>query len=252
MIGIYKITNPKGKIYIGQSMHIEKRWERYKYNNSNKQTKLFNSFKKYGYENHTFEILEECNLEQLNEKETYWKQFYLNILNNVWDEVLFHDLYDLGGGPKSKETISKMKYFQSNRTIEHNDKISKSKQKPILQYDLEGKFIKEWSSSKQYALENNLTNSSLITFCLKNKTPSAYNSLWMYKLENIIPLNINPILKKYIMKPILQYDLKGNFIKEWNSIEEAASFLNIKKQGICNVLKNRSKTSGTYIWKYKK
>ena len=48
--------------------------------------------------------------------------------------------------------------------IHNKNKISKSKQKPILQYDLNGNFIKEWSSSKQYALENNLINSSLCLF----------------------------------------------------------------------------------------
>jgi group I intron endonuclease len=251
MIGIYKITNPKGKIYIGQSIQIEKRWERYKYNNSNKQTKLYNSFKKYGYENHTFEVLEKCNLEQLNEKETYWKQFYLNILNNVWDKVLFHELYDLGGGPKSKKTIIKMKYYQSNRTIKHNKKISEARKKPILQYDLEGNFIKEWDSTKQYADINNLKNGSAITACLKKRSVSAYGSLWAYKLKNNIPLHIVPVNYNYITKSILQYDLKGNFIKEWDSIDKASNFLNIKKQGICNVLKNRAKSSGNYIWKYK-
>lgn len=251
MVGIYKITNPKGKIYIGQSIHINKRWDQYKYNITSQQTKLYNSLKKYGYKNHVFEIIEECSLESLNEKEIYWKKYYLNLVNNNWFRVLFHDLYDLGGGPKSKETIKKMKTFQSNRTLEHKNKISKSKQKPILQYDLEGKFIKEYSSAKQYALENNLTNASLITHCLKKKCKSAYNSLWIYKLEFNIPLYINPITGYQTTQPILQYDLEGNFIKEWSSIENASISLNIKKQGICNNLKNRSKTSGNYVWKYK-
>lgn len=251
MVGIYKITNPKGKIYIGQSIHINKRWDQYKYNITSQQTKLYNSLKKYGYENHIFEIIEECSLEFLNEKEVYWKRYYLNLVNNKWSKVLFHDLYDLGGGPKSKETIKKMKTFQSNRTTEHKNKISKSKQKPILQYDLKGNFIKEWPSSKHYALKNKLINPSAITSCLKKKSPSAYNSLWIYKTENNIPLSIPPIFYNYTTKPVLQYDLEGNFIKEWDSIDKASIFLNIKKQGICNNLKNRSKTSGGFIWKYK-
>jgi hypothetical protein len=251
MIGIYKITNPKGKIYIGQSIHIEKRFDQYKYNITSQQTKLYNSLKKYGYKNHVFEIIEECSLEFLNKKETYWKQHYLNLFKNNWSKVLFHDLYDLGGGPKSEETIKKMKKFQSNRTIEHKNKISKAKQKPVLQYDLEGKFIKEWPSAKHYALKNNLISSSAITFCLKKKSPSAYNSLWIYKPEDNIPPHINPISYNYNTKTIIQYNLEGNFIKEWNSIDEAAASLNIKKQGICNNLKNRSKTSGNYVWKYK-
>jgi group I intron endonuclease len=69
MIGIYKITNPKGKIYIGQSINIERRFKEYKKFQCNQSKKLFNSLKKYGWENHKFEIIEECSREQLNEKE---------------------------------------------------------------------------------------------------------------------------------------------------------------------------------------
>lgn len=47
IIGIYKITSPSGKIYIGQSINIEKRWEKYqKYiENIKNQIKLYNSLK---------------------------------------------------------------------------------------------------------------------------------------------------------------------------------------------------------------
>ena len=69
MIGIYKITNPKGKIYIGQSINIERRFSEYKRIQCSQSVKLFYSLQKYGIENHIFEILEECLLEQLNEKE---------------------------------------------------------------------------------------------------------------------------------------------------------------------------------------
>jgi group I intron endonuclease len=78
MIGIYKITNPKGKIYIGQSIDIENRFRQYSFiSNSIKQIKLHNSFKKYGIENHLFEPIEECDVELLNERERYWQEFYV-------------------------------------------------------------------------------------------------------------------------------------------------------------------------------
>ena len=77
MIGIYKITNPKSKIYIGQSIDIEKRFKQYQsLCNSKSQTKLYRSLNKYGVENHIFEIIEECDLDLLNEKERYYQEFY--------------------------------------------------------------------------------------------------------------------------------------------------------------------------------
>ena len=56
MIGIYKITNPKGNIYIGQSWNIETRKSSYK-NCRPGQPYIFNSIKKYGWENHKFEFV---------------------------------------------------------------------------------------------------------------------------------------------------------------------------------------------------
>jgi len=72
--GIYKITSPSGKIYIGQSSNIDWRWEQYqKYPSSYiGQTRLYNSIQKYGYDNHKLEIIELCSVEQLDEKEVYW------------------------------------------------------------------------------------------------------------------------------------------------------------------------------------
>ena len=65
MVGIYKITNPKGKVYIGKSIDINKRLTYYKhYSHRKTQHKLNNSISKYGFENHTLEIIEECDVDR--------------------------------------------------------------------------------------------------------------------------------------------------------------------------------------------
>ena len=64
--GIYKITSPSGKIYIGQSKDIYKRIEIYRNIRCKAQTKLYNSLTKYGWLNHKFEIICECDESQLN------------------------------------------------------------------------------------------------------------------------------------------------------------------------------------------
>jgi group I intron endonuclease len=70
--GIYKITNPRGRVYIGQSIDCEKRIFNYlKYNKVGTQKRLKNSFNKYGRENHMFEIIELCDKNSLNERERY-------------------------------------------------------------------------------------------------------------------------------------------------------------------------------------
>ena len=77
MIGIYKITSPSGKIYVGQSIDIERRFVSYKnLNGVRGQKALQNSFFKHGVDSHIFEILEECSIEELNNLERYYQEFY--------------------------------------------------------------------------------------------------------------------------------------------------------------------------------
>ena len=60
MIGIYKITNKiNQKCYIGQSIHIEKRWKEHVNLAQTGETLLYKAFRKYGIENFIFEIIEE-------------------------------------------------------------------------------------------------------------------------------------------------------------------------------------------------
>ena len=68
MIGIYKIENKiNGKVYIGQSIHIERRWQ--EHCRPSTSSMIANAIKEYGKENFTFEVLEECSAEELNTKE---------------------------------------------------------------------------------------------------------------------------------------------------------------------------------------
>ena len=72
---IYKITSPSGKIYIGQTIDINARKNKYKYLNCKNQTRLYRSLLKYGWKNHIFEIIEIVeidNIYQLNSLEVEW------------------------------------------------------------------------------------------------------------------------------------------------------------------------------------
>jgi hypothetical protein len=53
----------------------------------------------------------------------------------------------------------------------------------------------------------------------------------------------------YKKTPLIQKNLDGYFIREWESITQAQKILDIK--GIGNVLTNRAKTAGGFIWMYK-
>jgi len=174
LTGIYKITSPTGKIYIGQSVNIKNRFKQYKYISNNKiiGPKLYNSLKKHGFENHQFEIIEECIIEQLNEKEIYWKK---HILESVgWEQVLFCELYDRGGGPKSEQTRLKTSLSLKGKPMVNN-------MKKVEKYSFNNILIEEFNSQIEAAASVNSKQSAAISECCKNKRKSYKGFIWKYK-----------------------------------------------------------------------
>lgn len=85
--GIYKIENLiNNKCYIGQSINVTRRWIAHKSASQNIKSKnyeypLYKAFRKYGLENFSFSILEECSKDLLNEREKYWVEYYNSYIN---------------------------------------------------------------------------------------------------------------------------------------------------------------------------
>lgn len=75
--GIYKITNLNTKqIYIGQSIDISARFKQHIKGglgiNASTTNKLYTAMQQYGVWNFSFEVVESCSKEKLNEKEKFW------------------------------------------------------------------------------------------------------------------------------------------------------------------------------------
>ena len=76
---------------------------------------------------------------------------------------------------------------------------------------------------------------------------------WLKNREELIKrskLSKSILIEKYGQE-IIQYDLDGNFIKEWKGMKEAARTLNIKPPNLTATLKGRQKTCRGFLWKYK-
>lgn len=131
MIGIYKITSPTGRKYIGQSVDIYYRWNDYKTKDSKSQVRLNRSFKKYGVENHKFEVVEECGVNFLSDRERYWQDHY-NVINGGLNCRL--TTTNDKTGYFSEESKQKMSLSGKAKvmTEEHKLKISKNNTRPML------------------------------------------------------------------------------------------------------------------------
>lgn len=256
--GIYTITNIKeNKIYVGHTKNLDARkschFTKLK-KGIHKNCHLQRAYIKYGIENFEFEMLEECEEKYLIALEHYW----CNILNT-------HDR-DYGYNMRrtnptknccthSKETLLKIaeknKGKPSGRkgkknSLEQIRKVAEKKRKPVLQYDLEGNFIKEWSSLSDLCEKHKYSLNTISCVCLRKKNyNSAYGFLWKYKEDKHSIRFIKPFVK-----PVLQKSKEGIVIKKWDSIKEAASFLKLHSTTICICCKNSEKSTGGFKWDY--
>ena len=90
-----------------------------------------------------------------------------------------HPMY---GKHHTEETIKKMSAVKKGKklSVETINKIVSKTKKPILQYDKDNNFIKEWSSSKDASVELNIDSSS-ITACCRGRLRTAGGYVWKYK-----------------------------------------------------------------------
>ena len=113
MIGIYKITNKlNGKVYIGQSINIEKRWNQHI--NAKDNFVIHNAIKKYGEENFKFEVLLECPAEMLD----VWERDMIALYDCISPNG--YNLTEGGGRCKCSEETKK-KMSEAHKGMHHSE-----------------------------------------------------------------------------------------------------------------------------------
>lgn len=227
---------------------------------------------KYGSEYFVLEKIEDCDNENLNDREVYWISYY-DSYNNGYNSTL-------GGEGFSKINYNKVKELWDNGlsvseiiselSIERHSVAKALKSfgitelelktralgKGVRQYSLAGMFIKEYGSLSSAAREvGGINNISNIKNVCTGKTKSAYGYLWQYVDDDTsITERVSDFQKtgKGIRKLVCQYDLDDNFIKEYNSCREAARSIGAPYHvGINSCCLGRQKTAYGYKWKYK-
>jgi len=200
-MGIYQITSPSGKIYIGSSKNIERRVWYYSKLQCKNQPRLYNSLNKYGWEGHKLTIVEECNFEELYERERYWGDS-LNVLGEnglnsilpkagenkkgVSDETrlkmsiskrgILNSSYGVPLSDKHKEAIRKAQTGRKH-SQEHRKKVSENNAKNLAKIVIDLKTGIFFESAKEAAEAYGIKHSTLISMLNgtnKNRTNLIY------------------------------------------------------------------------------
>lgn len=281
--GIYKITDKiTNEIYIGQSIQIAHRFQQHKARSQNleENTLLYKAMRRDGINNFDFEIIEECPKEKLNEREQYWIQYYHSWIGDpdytkglnmqpggnsyqIYNADDFYQMWDQGMtvtniakilncSPTTVQNYLKgyKDYDAHSSHVRGGKSIEQATGNEIIQYDLKGNFIKEWTSAKEIQRELNI-NAASIGKVLNGKRLSAGGFQW--KRKNDLPKDISK--KAYQIRKIGQYSLNDKLIKIFNTIQEAADEMNCDSSNIRYCLKGRNTTNQRqtacgFKWKY--
>lgn len=228
--GIYKIENlVNGKIYIGSSVDISERWHRHSTDlrtNRHGNDYLQNAWNKHGEDNFKFEIIEYINdISILINREQYW----IDQLN-ACKRSIGYNLSPTAGSPYGFKHTDETKLKQS--------KLQSKNRKPILQIDLNGNIIREWSSITQIGRETEYKERAIKDVALGLRGYIAYNYIWIYKSDyNVETFNLQSYMNnKHQSKRVIQFDLDGNIIKHYDSLTDVVLCNDSYRiQSICNV-----------------
>lgn len=241
---VYVTTNHiNGKKYIGQRKYDKQgKWKEY----LGSGIILSRAIKKYGKENFSKQIIEECVSKQhLNEREKYWIKFY-----NATENENFYNIADGGNGGNtisgySSDELERYKEFKS---VLHKITAPKGEKAP----------------------NSKLTNAQVLTIIelLKENShiseianhfgvsPNTISDIYMHRTwreltENIIFPKQKHIHRSINAKQVVQYDLQGNIINRYSSAREAERQTGIGYKQISQVCNGEKRMAHNYIWRFK-
>lgn len=259
--GIYKITSPSNKIYIGQTIDMSRRFRHYNsIEKIKRQPRLYNSFLKYGVKYHVFELLEVCFDYELNDLEIY----YINKYNSCG----INGLNCMSGGKSNgrHSAISKKKISASSKNMWKNEKTRISLIKKTKARWGDEKFKAKASKS----IRRGINTPSSITKRRENGKKMWENKQYRATMTEILRKSrATDKVRKFVsnqakllwlsgkmnskLKAVVQYNEFGKKINTFISASEAQRKTGIWKTHILDICHERRncKMAGGFGWKFK-
>jgi len=252
---VYLVTNKvNGMKYVGQSLQLDinKRWYSHKkVDKHNVGQILYNAYKKYGIDNFDYKIICICFDEDTDKYEEEYIKKYNTVHPNGYNL--------LQGGKNRKHNPETLKHLSEimkgenhpqygTKLSEERKKLHSERMKGTGNPNFGKKIPREVIEKRIQTIKNNtkklleikLKNPNNTTLETKEKISNSLKEYYKTHSKNGIKTN---------GKKVRQYDLDGNFIKEYYSISEAARELDVANTTISRACERINGMSCGYRWK---
>ena len=240
--GIYKIENTvNGKVYVGQSKDINVRISHHFASlrkNSHSNIYLQRAFNKYGEHSFVWEIIEQCNEDELDDKERYYIYQYRSLSSQ-------HG-YNIEAGGKRRKSVAGRAVINAKPVILLNTlTIFKSKKDAI-------------QKTNARSLHSHLDGNSRYAGVM----PNGDKMIWMYyddyKDLNLVAADIKTLISKAQENPIRKCKkvICLNTKECFNSCADVREYLGVSDMSVRDAIKGRSHSCGTdnegnkLVWRY--
>lgn len=230
---IYKITNPTGRIYIGKTANYNKRIGNYKRKDAKSQVALFNSISKYGFDSHEIEVIDNfsSNSTYASGKEIFWIRSFMSNLRQFPKQKGMN--LTMGGEGALGLLVTQMQRDRQSKIMKEKNRV----------------FTDEWRKNQSDFMKGK-------RYSLGTKYPQEFRDSVSKRMKGSKPSEEHlkkqrdGIMKK-LGKPIIHFNINGDFIKEYDSTITASKELGINKNSIRAVLLYGRESTKGMIFKYK-
>lgn len=239
---IYITTNHvNGKKYIGQKSYSQSNWKTY----LGSGIYLNRAINKYGKENFSKEIIENCETKEiLDEREKYWIDYYNAVESN--------DFYNIASGGEGGNTIAGYSEEQLKQYREYKSKLHKE---TVLRGEDAGtsKLTEKQVIEIIERLKNNDFNLDIANDY--GVSPRTIDDIrghrsWTHLTNNIIFDDISSRKRPRGTKPVVQYSEDGEYIATYSSARDAQKELGIGYKLISAVCNGSKRIAHGYIWRF--
>lgn len=263
-------------MYIGQTRKtIQDRFKEhicsaFNPNDISYSTHLKRAIRKYGVNSFTVESIEQCDEDQLNDREKYWISYFDSMAHGynmtlggegsskyTDEEILAawnagNSLTMISESIGIKSVLAGVRLRALGITEEEINKRGYSYTannlcRPVYQYGLDGSFLKEYPSLK--VAENELQCTSIAS-AVEGYTKTSCGYQWRYyKADHIDPYHSNNF---GVSKEVHQYGFDGQYLRSYESAASAARAVGQITSNLCSVCNGEQRSCGGFLWSYEK